>query len=58
MDQPRSLNVPKTALHYAIQNEDHKAMKMLWAEIHGDYSKRKRRAGETRSVLTPESTGT
>ena len=50
--------MPQTALHYAIQNEDHKAIRLLWAEINGDYNKRQPRAGETRSVLRPETTGT
>lgn len=45
-------------MHYAIENEDQKAMKLLWAETDGDYAKRKARATEARSVLQPESTGT
>ncbi len=58
LEELRSLNVPLTPLHYALLNEDDRALQVLRPEMWGPWEQRRKRAPDTISVLQPESTGT
>lgn len=55
---PRSPEIHLAAVHYALLNENHEALKLLLQELHGDKTEDHKRSNEPTVSLDRMDTGT